>query len=372
MDSGTSPKITLYGGSFLGAGVYGCVVRPPLLCKGQSKLSEKDIKKTAKILEEVDADHELAIARELRKIPMSKNYFIYSDQKEACKPADENRQVDNKGQLRTDYKESCQGILKHGLLSFYRMYTMPYGGKVASELTKADNFNYWEFGKHLLEGFSLLLVHGIVHMDFHASNVLIDDYMVPRIIDWGKATQGPFAQWEELSEITSRTFDPRYKQEPPEQLLFVAAYKGRPTIDTAIDELFIARRSIAYELQPLTGIDTRIMREQLEDFRQKTMFLERELSWMKWWKAHWHVYDTWGVGVVLLHILYELVKEKPDLLNRPEYADKQDKIKSTLRGLCDFNCFDRLNAIQALAKWDGPNNHIVRRFGAKWLPKQQN
>jgi hypothetical protein len=365
------PSITLYGGSFLGAGSYGCVIRPPLLCKGQSRVPEKDLKKPAKILDPDDADHELAIARELRKIPMSKNYFVYADQKEACEPAAESRQVDENGKLRTDYKERCQRILKHGLLTYHRMYTMPYGGKEASQVITADNFNYWEFGKHLLEGFSLLLVHGLVHMDFHGGNVLLDDYMVPRIIDWGKATQGPFAQWEELSEITKRTFDPKYRQEPPEQLLFVAAYKGYPSIDTAIDELFIGRREIGYELQSLTGIDTRIMREQLEDFRLNTMYLERELNWMKWWKAHWDVYDTWSVGVVLLHILYELVVKKPGFLDRREYADKKEKIKSTLRGLCDFNCFDRLNAVQALAKWDSPNNHIVRRFGTKWLPKKK-
>ena len=361
------PSITLYGGSFLGAGQYGCVIRPPLLCKGQTKLREKDMVKPAKILEPDDADHELAIANELRKIPMSKNYFVYSDKKVACELAPENRQVNNKGELRIDYKKSCQSVLKHGLLQSYRMYTMPYGGNPPDKVEYDANFNYWEFGKHLLEGISLLLVHGIVHADLHNANVLIDDYMVPRIIDWGKATQGPFASKEELSEITWRPFVLRYPQEPPEIPLFIAAYRKSPSIDTAVDEIFIAKRTMVYGLQYLTGLDPRIMKEQLEDFRQRTMYLERELNYMKWWKAHWPTYDIWGGGYILLHILQQLMEKEPGFLDRREYADKKDNIKAAIRGMCNFNCFDRLNAVQALAKWDGPNNHIVRRFGTKWL-----
>ncbi len=366
-DEVQTPSITLYGGSFLGAGQYGCVVRPPLLCKGQTKLKEKDLTKPAKILNEDDANHELAIARELRKIPMSKNYFIYSDQKEACHLSPENKQVDSDGTLRTDYKKSCQRVLKYASLDYYRMYTMPYGGRSYEHVEFDSNFNYWEFGKHLLEGMSLLLVHGIVHMDLHGENILIDDYMVPRIIDWGKATQGPFATTEELSEITHRPFDLRYKQEPPEVPLFVAAYRKSPPIDTAIDQIFIAKRDTVYELQYLTGLDPRIMKEQLEEFRRHTMYLERDLNYVKWWRHHWPKYDIWGAGVVLLRILRQLVKEVPEFLNRREYAETKDKMKASIRGMCNFNCFDRLNAIQALAKWDGPTNHIVRRFGAKWL-----
>lgn len=361
------PSVTLYGGSFLGAGRYGCVVRPPLLCKGQTKLREKDMVKPAKILEPDDADHELAIASELRKIPMSKNYFVYSDQKVACELAPENRQVNNKGELRTDYKKNCQGVLKNASLHYYRMYTMPYGGKSYSKVEFDENFNYWEFGKHLLEGMSLLLVHGIVHTDLHGENILIDEYMVPRIIDWGKATQGPFATSEELSDITWRPFELHYKQDPPEIPLFIAAYRKSPPIDTAVDEIFIARRETVYELQYLTGLDPRIMKEQLEGFRIKTMFLERDLNYMKWWKAHWPTYDIWGAGIVLLHILSQIVEKSPGFLDRREYLDKKDNMKTAIRGMCNFNCFDRLNAVQALAKWDGPNNHIVRRFGTKWL-----
>jgi serine/threonine protein kinase len=362
-----TPHITLYGGSFIGAGVYGCVVRPPLLCKGQSKIGSKDLKKLAKILDPDDADHELAIARELRKIPMSKNYFIYSDQKEACEPAAENRQIDQNGKLRMDYKESCQAVLKHASLDYYRMYTMPYGGVEYSKFKFDQNVNFWEFGKHLLEALSLLLVYGIVHTDLHARNFVIDDYMVPRIIDWGKATQGPFASAEELSEVAGRPFELKYPQDPPEVPLFIAAYKTRPSIDDAIDEILIAKREMVYELQHFTGIDSRIVKEQLEIFRTKTVFLERNLNYKKWWKAHWHTYDSWGLGVILLHILTQRVEKAPGFLDRREYADTKDKMKSALRGMCNFNCFDRFNAVQALAKWDSPNNHIIRRFGEKWL-----
>jgi serine/threonine protein kinase len=370
MEDETLNRITLYGGSFVGAGVSGCVIRPPLLCKGQTKVPDGDLAKIAKILEPNEAKHELAIAAELRKIPMSKNYFTYSDQKKACEPLPQEKQVDKDGRVRMDYQSGrCRAVLEYASLSYFRMFTMPNSGEpYTKKKYNLQNFDFWDFGKHLLEGLSLLLVHGIVHLDLHSNNVVIDDYMVPRIIDWGSSTQGPFATEDELKQIViGRRFSLGYKQEPPEIPIFVAAYKGRPSIDTVIDEMFVARRDIVYDLQSVTGIDSRIVKEQLESFRNRTVFLERELNFVKWWKAHWHTYDIWGLGILLLKMLEQFEKRVRGFLDRPEYAEKKQKIISALRGMCNFNCFERLNAVQALAKWDGPNNHIIRRFGAKWL-----
>lgn len=366
-----TPDITLYGGTYLGKGQYGCTITPPLLCKGQSRLTEKERYKAAKVLEPDDAKHEIAIANELRKIPMSKNYFVYSDKKSACEPAPLTKQLNANGKIRSELLDpaECKSIIRSGDLSYYKMYTMPFGGVSYEKKLGYTNFNYWEFGKHLLEGLSLLLVHGIVHMDLHSNNVLMDDYMVPRIIDWGTATQGPFATWDELSIITRRRFALRYTQEPPEVPLFVAAYNGRPSIDSAIDLMFEEndRKFIITSLQLITNLDPRMMKEQLNTFRNKTLYLERDINYMKWWKAHWHTYDTWSLGVILLKVLRELMNQTPRLLDKPEYSDKKQNIKETLRGMCDFNCFERMNAVQALAKWDSPNNPIVRRFGSKWL-----
>lgn len=352
---------TQVGGMFIGEGAFGCTFMPPLLCKGE-KSSQQQTKLIAKIVpKSEDIISEIEIAKVLRTIPFSRNYFLYSIDNAPCTPAPESQQLDETNKRRTDIFK-CAALEEKGKLSYFRMIRMPYGGV---KIYRA-RFDYWRLGKHLLEGLSLLLVSGVVHTDLHRGNIAVDEAQVPRILDWGLANQGPNASKEDLAAILSQPFSVRYKQQPPELQLFIQAYHGG-SIDEAIAALLVGRQETASKIQDLLGVDREIIIQQFDTFRQKTLYLEKQLDFKAWWKAHWHTYDSWGLGVILLFIGYDLNNRTNPIFNRPEYADKKDKIISALRGMCNFNCFDRMNAVQALATWDSPNNPIITKYGRKWL-----
>jgi serine/threonine protein kinase len=357
---------TQVGGKFLGSGQYGCVFMPPLLCKGKRRLPEQNNLISKIVPKEDDIISEIEIAKVLRTIPFSRNYFLYSIDNVPCELAPESQQLGENGRPRKDIF-ACDKLQSKGTLSYFRMYRMPYGGKTKFIYNNVASLNYWQLGKHLLEGLSLLLVSGVVHLDLHSSNIVIDEAKVPRIIDWGFANQGPNASKDDLDAILNLPFATTYYQQPPEFPLFIQAHDGG-SIDNAMAAILVGRKKTTGMIQQLLGVDGEIIIEQFESFRHQTLYLEKRPDFTAWWKSHWHTYDSWSLGNILLRLGYELnAYTKPPLFNQPFYADKKDKIINTLRGMCNFNCFDRMNAVQALAAWDSPNNPIIIRFGRKWL-----
>lgn len=352
---------TQVGGKFLGQGGYGCTFMPPLLCKGESQ-SEQKKSLVTKIAPKTEIISEIEIAKVLRTIPLSTNYFIYSIDDEPCTPAPESQQRTSSGKQRTDLF-ACNKLQSKGTLSYFYMYRMPYGG-VGIKSNEA-RFNYWRLGKHLLEGLSLLLVSGIVHNDLHSGNIVIDEAQVPRIFDWGLANFGPNASKEDLESLMDQPFAVRFRQQPPELHLFVQAYE-RGSIDEAIDRIIMGRQATVSWIQDILGVDREMIREQFDTFRRDTLYLEKQLDFRAYWKTHWPKTDSWSLGVILVKIAYDLNKRQT-MFEKPFYIDKKDKIINCLRGMCNFNCFDRMNAVQALAVWDSPNNPIILKYGQKWL-----
>lgn len=354
---------TQVGGKFLGSGSYGCTFMPPLLCKGEKSLEQKENLVTKIVPKTSDIISEIEIAKILRTIPLSTNYFIYSIDNEPCTPAPESQQRTTSGKQRADLF-ACDKLQSKGTLSYFYMYRMPYGG-VGIRSNEA-RFNYWRLGKHLLEGLSLLLVNGIVHNDLHSGNIVIDESQVPRIFDWGLANFGPNASKEDLESIISQPFAVRYKQQPPELHLFVRAYESG-SIDEAMDRIITGRQTTASWIQEILGVDREMILEQFNTFRRRTLYLEKRLDFQAYWKIHWPKIDSWSLGVILLKLAYDLNKRQKPLFENPFYIDKKDKIINCLRGMCNFNCFERMNVIQALAVWDSPNNPIIIKYGRKWL-----
>lgn len=354
------------GGSYIGSGVYGCTFRPPLLCEGETALKPAAKGMVTKLQNRYNTMKEMNIFRYIRVIPLARNYFIYSDEERPCQPSEANRRHE------PDLKY-CDLIHTYSLRGLW-MYRMPYGGArtlftLTSRIGDVADFNFWQFGKHLLEAATLLLVNGLVHFDLHSGNIVIDDDMVPRIIDWGKTVNGPYAEPDELLPmIRNRKFDVRYTQEPPEIPLFVAQEKGIP-IEAATKALFTGqkRKALSQMIQYLLKVTEAQQRQQLEEYRDRTIYFEQKPDFIKWWKSHWTTYDAWSLGVVLLRCYATISKIGNKRIYQAAYLDKQKNILDALCGLCNFNCFERFNAAQALAVWDSPKNPILVRYGLKWL-----
>jgi serine/threonine protein kinase len=358
------------GGKLLGSGATGCVFTPPLLCEGEKAGGAADAGKTSKLLDREEGIEELKFAAVLRKIPNSRNYFIYSDSEQLCRPAPESEQKEEDMLM-------CDIIYEQPLNKLY-MYKMPNGGSTIHDIRiSLDTFDWWSFGRHLLEGLSLLIVHGIVHGDLHSGNILIDDYKVPRLIDWGHSYR---IQWATDSQMEKLIYklrldgtdnDFRLTQYPPEYYLFTAAKKG-VDLDSVVEKLIThsKRRKLSLDMSQLLGTTEDDIRGQITQFMTSSIFFRKAggdggVKFMR--NQGLYKQDPWSLGFFLITRL-AYVDRYYGILSQPQYAGgKKEKMMATLRGLCNFNPLRRLTAIQALALWDGPNNKVVQRYGSGWI-----
>ena len=118
----------LRGGKLLGAGTYGCVFDPPLICKGETSVPVKDRKKLGKITSPVDAVTEMKAALALRDLHSP--YFLLPDVKSVCEPAEKQKERDLK---------LCKAVEANPLSGFVQ-FKMPYGGQQLLTLITNTSF----------------------------------------------------------------------------------------------------------------------------------------------------------------------------------------------------------------------------------------
>jgi serine/threonine protein kinase len=359
------------GGRLLGQGAYGCVFMPPLLSVGQKKINPGERKITGKIMDIEAGQHETYIGDFLKNLPFAKNYFIFTTSEDISKPAKSQNDKD---------LSLCKKTQEEALTSLY-MYKMPYGGQVLFEHIKnidLNEFNFWKFGKNLLESIALMITHGVLHTDLHNSNIVVDEYYVPRIIDWGLSLIIQAARDSDIKSIvdTKKEYlldkdnNIRRIQMPPEVLLFTAEKNdiSRTDINNAIitdSNRRVLNRSINYFFD-LSEDD---LRQQLVDFQNTSVFFAnaKNNGAVDWFKQQGqYKFDAWSIGVYLITLLSQLDRYH-DILSDPKYNTHKSGMLKALRGLCAFNPKKRLNAVQALSIWDSPNNHIIKSFASGWL-----
>lgn len=360
--------LTQVGGNILGEGKYGCVFMPPLLCDGEKKVANTD--SVSKLLLDTDAVEELKIAKVLRRIPFSKHYFIYPETDSLCKPAPLDEQVEADLPL-------CE-IAEKNPWSSLRLFKMRNGGITLYDIRELPaNFDWWAFGKRLLEGLTLLICHGIVHGDLHDQNILIDDYFVPRIIDFGQSYRIQWASDQQLSHIiyykhlrlSGADNDLKYVQLPPEYILF-SGEKLDYDRDMVIDAILDSRKRsvINRALYQLFGLEREDLRGQMQEFEDTSIFFKTAKTGggIKWLKSQGlYKHDAWSIGYYLA-TRYSQMDRQYGILSQPQYTTKKASMLAAIKGLCNLNPLKRLTAPQALALWDGPDNQILRRFAKGW------
>lgn len=187
----------LYGGEPIGSGTYGCVFRPTLQCKRNTKKrSKKYISKLMKKADALDEYKEItAIKSRLKTIPNYSDYFLLR-KISMCKPK-KLRKMDFK-----DFDEKCkntefkQNEVNDSIRDFY-IINMPFGGKTIKQylLNLKSDHEFIQLNVHLID----LLLHGILpmnsknvyHSDIKENNILAQttsrgkNIQYLRLIDWG-------------------------------------------------------------------------------------------------------------------------------------------------------------------------------------------
>ena len=168
-------------GELVGQGAYGCIFRPSLLCEGEAAPVENTI---SKFLTEDSAETEMILQPILKEIDPTQQYFIYPDR--ICKPSRRYKKslrlpTNNIAQCKIDITDEEARLLqfKYGGITLYDIIIQP--------------LNYATFFTNLvslLEGLALLHtnpVEPIFHLDIKSDNIVCDDKMRCRFIDFGIA-----------------------------------------------------------------------------------------------------------------------------------------------------------------------------------------
>jgi serine/threonine protein kinase len=188
---------SLKGGSVIGAGGYGCVLRPPINCKNDEKTTQLGL--VSKIMRKKNAKKEFSISTKFEKIlsviPNYKDYFIFPEK--ICKP-DKLKDED-----KINFTLKCNTLLRKKFtvdninkkLDSLKIIQMQDGGMDLDVFLRTSKINMNIFGK-MNASLEKLLANAILpmnamnvyHLDLKASNMMIDDQYNVKIVDWGLST----------------------------------------------------------------------------------------------------------------------------------------------------------------------------------------
>lgn len=350
------------GGKLLSEGGYGCIYVPNLKCKGdvQTLPQNDQVKhdtKIDKIMSIRHANIEFAISKRIQQVPLWKKYYIVPDV--LCEPEPKDRQVNAN-------IDDCSIIDKADWKDL-RILRMSYGGKTLRDYRiQIQNFHFMQVALHLLEAVALLTLNGIVHMDLHDGNILIDGSSL-HLIDFNLAIH--VSSEGDLVKRLYHNYQPTLVQQPPDYLLVNAQARISandtevPPLTQIIDEQVDTKAILRKERSAL-GLQKSDQRRPLQDFLTKSQVLKTG-DLPGWFKIYWRTIDSWAVGTLLTELMIRL-SLWPGYTLPPTFTSPTGKGRHVLRKLCEPNPLDRYDAVQALAELD-PENTIVKQYGQAWL-----
>jgi serine/threonine protein kinase len=339
----------MLGGKLLDEGLYGCIYKPSLKCSENNTKKLADTKNNltlSKLIPSNYAEREFAVAKLISKIPLWRNFFIVSET--ICSP-DSNQ---------TDKDLSKCHVFEDYELSELKLLRMPYGGSSLSTYRfNIKTFDFMNFIKHFISAGALLNLFGIVHRDIHHGNILVDDTMTPRIIDFNLAV---FVKQKMTLETLKHVVSYNISQEPPDSALINAIQFGYNP--DKIIESTINKKTILRKISNLFGTSHSEFVNSLQEFYNTCKDVQDGNS-VEWFKQYWRTIDSWGIGVNIIDLILKLSlwSEFLPLLNK-----HKDHLFPVLRALCAINPNERIDCVQALNYID-PNSFIIRKYGAKWL-----
>ena len=338
------------GGKLIGQGTYGCVFNPPLLCK-KKHLPKGQI---GKITEAEDIEREIHAYKMLHKIKDTKYYFILAD--ESCVPKSSKEQ-EEKDIEKCDFLERAhKGQIKQLFMS--------YGGTDLSKMNLLEKpLFFFTLIKHLLEMGSLMLLHGFVHYDIHAKNVVVDKMYVPRLIDFGQSFSKNEISLETINERW-KVLSPEYSAEPPEVTFLTAIDDtNHYSFEEALFELMPKKR-VLYLIEKLLGVP---IRKQIINmglfFKSSSAYQQKDL--VKLWKLYYPGFDSWAIGVLLLEYLNKLIFIY-EFIESSEWKLKKNIVINILKKMLATNPKDRIDCVEALSMFD-PVNEIYTTYGVEWV-----
>ena len=316
----------MIGGKLLDTGTYSCIFDPPLICRSQTKIPKtvptqknaKPQRTITKLMTDEEAEVEWEISEKIRKIPLWKNYFSVSESICELSP----------NQVEKDLKTKCQ-VIKYISAKQLRILQMPFAGTPIYNHKIPSTFNLREFMIHILEASALLLAFNIIHFDLHPGNILIDEYEVPRIIDFNLSMSSDISVPEsQLSYRYSRNF--HLPQQSPDYTTVVGInqHKDKDRIIRNIKD-----KDIIHDIQMILQISSNKIVHDIDEMIKTNSFINHgDIN--GWFHKYWSKIDSWAIGTYLVDMLKKHALTPQ--MSRGFRADKANIIK-VLSKLCTID-----------------------------------
>jgi serine/threonine protein kinase len=349
----------LQGGKLIGKGTYGCVFDPPLKCKSKYVPTKKN--KVGKITQPVDFAAEAEAARELANLAVAKEYFILPDLQSSCEIADISKQSDMDIQ-------KCDPLFYDTNVKMVQ-FQMPYAGKsLFKRINDADirtpHF-FFRLMTFLLEAGSYLAVKSFVHYDIKEDNILLDDRMNLKLIDFGQSFSAKTLN-KDVLDLRWKIYNPAYAAEAPESTLFSAMLFGE-SVSKAMSEISSQKLPLL-QAERILGLPLAQQKKDLQLFWAQSRAV-REKDPVRFYKLYWPGFDAFLIGTTLLSVLNRLIF-LPSFVNSRDWITKKDKVFTILRGLLQASPRKRIDSIQALYKWDSTNAWF-ETYGTTWISSRE-
>ena len=338
------------GGDILGRGSYGCVFMPPLACKEEVPHDPRQGTPIDKLTTRSIASHEMDISRRIHKLPLWKHYFIVPES--VCEPAPASQQADK------SFRDCKHVDPTH--LERYRLLRMRYGGTpLSSHRMNFAKHSFYDFALHLIEAGAILTLFGIIHMDIHGSNVVVNKENVPRIIDFNLSVD-----INQKGILLSKEYMPELTQISPDNSLVKAIGNQRGA--EAIHDILTSKRNIQI-LSSVLGVSVKEQKNQLVQFYKGSKVIQRG-DIQKWFSHYWRVQDSWAIGFLLTTLLSEMSRWPS--FAQSDYASYSDRMLPVLRKMCALSPRKRFDCVQALQALE-PTHYLFRTYPRtkEWLEK---
>jgi hypothetical protein len=197
----------------------------------------------------------------------------------------------------------------------------------------------------------------------------VDEYNVPRIIDFGLAMI-PKDLTPDLLQFYAHEPDFQYFQEPPEVSLFWALRAG--LTDSDLPEQVINQKKIFQDIQFLLGTSKQKAATELEVFLESSHAM-RSKNGVKLFQTYWPQVDAWAIGVLLVGVLKRLSMFREFSQNQ-SYAKNKVVLDKIMRKLTTANPMKRPDAIEALNELitdaADAESFVLTTFAGEWIAQR--
>lgn len=326
------------GGRLIGEGVYGCIFDPAPRCAGGSVFKRIGKMRTVGKITSEYADDELGIGKAIMHLPLATQYFALPSIGCKAPPVIDDPEV-----------EDCKLLKKEK--SDLTLLIMPAAGETIHAWSKnrarlAEKFVFMM--KHLLEGMVIYQRAGYIHNDIHYKNILVDEFDVPRYIDFGLGFKlDRVNRWEDAN--IGYSFKPAYIFMPPELHIW-RGIKNGVSVRDAVRELKDIHREYG-QIEKAWGSADDILYE----FSQMSKCF-RERDGVTFIRTYARAFDVWRIGMFFWMMWNDLLFWTP-FKESALYAER-DRVVPIMKGLVHFSPARRYTAEKALLELD-PRNRLV-------------